>query len=201
MLNKILLQPDIYQPFLRQLENIFSEMDDSYQAATDYYGFSCDGCQDNCCLTRFSHYTLLEYLYVRQGYAELNQKIQIQVRQKSKEVIYQTALLLAEKKVVRLMCPLNDKGLCRLYMLRPMICRLHGIPHEFQNPALNKKKYGPGCRTFTDKCAHKKYFIFDRTRFYLSISVLEKKIRKAFNFNQKLKMTIAEMLYVPDQQT
>lgn len=199
MLNKILLQPDIYQPFLRRLAIIFSEMDQLYQAAVDYYGFSCNGCLDNCCLTRFSHYTLLEYLYIRQGFNELNKKNQIQVRQKSKEIIHQTELLIVQKKVIRLMCPLNDKGLCQLYMFRPMICRLHGIPHEFQNPVLNKKRYGPGCQAFTDKCANKKYYKFDRTGFYLSLSSLEKKIRKAFNFNQKLKMTIAEMLCRPDQ--
>ena len=198
MLNKILLQPDIYQPFLRRLAIIFSEMDQLYQAAVDYYGFSCNGCQNNCCLTRFSHHTLLEYLYIRQGFNKLNKKNQIQVRQKSKEVIHQTTLLLAEKKTVRLMCPLNDKDLCRLYMFRPMICRLHGIPHEFQNPAQNIIKYGQGCRTFTDECANKEYFKFDRTRFYIAMSDLEKKIRKAFNFNQKLKMTIAEMLCLPD---
>ncbi|MCK7466806.1 MAG: YkgJ family cysteine cluster protein [Desulfosudis oleivorans] len=32
------------------------------------------------------------------------------------------------------MCPLNESGRCGLYAHRPMICRLHGIPHELHPP-------------------------------------------------------------------
>ncbi len=43
-------------------------MDLKYKEAADYYGFDCTGCEDNCCFTRFFHHTLLEYLYIMEGY-------------------------------------------------------------------------------------------------------------------------------------
>ena len=56
-----------YLPLLERLETLFSEMDQSYTAVAGQYGFQCNGCADNCCLTRFYHHTVLEYLYLMEG--------------------------------------------------------------------------------------------------------------------------------------
>ena len=62
---------DIEAPFIERLKTLYADMDAAYQAAADHYGFHCDGCLDNCCLTRFYHHTHLEYLILRQGFLSL----------------------------------------------------------------------------------------------------------------------------------
>jgi hypothetical protein len=47
--------------------DLFDEMDQAYTVVAGQYGFQCNGCADNCCLTRFYHHTLLEYLYLVEG--------------------------------------------------------------------------------------------------------------------------------------
>jgi hypothetical protein len=42
----------------------YADMDRAYAEVADRYGFHCNGCADSCCLTRFYHHTLLEYLYL-----------------------------------------------------------------------------------------------------------------------------------------
>jgi hypothetical protein len=94
---------------------------------------------------------------------------------------------------VRLMCPLNFDELCILYSYRPMICRLHGIPHELQKPGQNPV-CGPGCETFDHRCGHKGYFKFDRTPFYRQLAMLEQEVKQALGVTEKFKITIAEMI-------
>jgi hypothetical protein len=60
-----------YLPLLSRLEILFDEMDRAYAQVSDRYGFQCNGCSDNCCLTRFYHHTLLEYLYLVEGMRSL----------------------------------------------------------------------------------------------------------------------------------
>ena len=94
---------------------------------------------------------------------------------------------------VRLWCPLNDDGLCTLYHFRPMICRLHGIPHELQKPG-QSPVYGPGCETFDRRCGHKGYLKFDRTPFYRQVAMLEQEVKRAMGFDGKIRMSVAEMI-------
>ena len=94
---------------------------------------------------------------------------------------------------MKTMCPLNEAGLCFLYAHRPMICRLHGIPHEFQKPGQGVV-YGAGCEAFTQQCQDHGYVPFDRTAFYVKMAGLEKELKSALGITQKIKMTIAEMI-------
>jgi len=94
---------------------------------------------------------------------------------------------------VRLMCPLNFDAVCILYPYRPMICRLHGIPHELHKPGQNPV-YGPGCETFDCRCGDKGYFKFDRTPFYRDMAALEQEARKTLGLAEKIRMTVAEMI-------
>jgi len=182
-----------YSPFLKKLETIWADMGQKYQEAADYYGFFCDGCENNCCYTLFYHYTLLEYLFLMKGYSALEHERQNQVTERALKVCDRTPEYDKTGKPVRLLCPLNVDGLCILYEYRPMICRLHGISHQLQKPGQDIM-YSPGCEAFTKQCDGKKYIKFDRTSFYIEMAKLERKLREALGFTQKIKMTVAQML-------
>ena len=188
-----LLQYNKYSHFLDRLRVIYEAMDQKYKEAADYYGFHCQGCHDNCCLTRFYHYTLLEYLYILKGYNTLEPGRQIEIKNRAIEVCRKTDESDEKGMTVRLMCPLNFNALCILYDYRPMICRLHGIPHELQKVG-HSVMYSPGCEAFTKQIKSKEYYKFDRTPFYIKMAELENELKKAAGITQKLKMTVAEML-------
>ena len=187
------LQPHAFAPFLKRLKKIFEFMDQRYQEAADYYGFNCKGCEDNCCMTRFYHHTLVEYLYIKEGFHHLEDEKQVEVKQRSLAVCQEYDEADIKGTPVKQMCPVNFENLCAIYPYRPMICRLHGIPHELQRVdqgILNS----PGCGTFALKCHEKKRFKFDRTPFYMQMAALEKEMRQAVGMTQKIKMTVAQMI-------
>ncbi|MBA3017084.1 MAG: hypothetical protein KJ550_11925 [Proteobacteria bacterium] len=192
-LEQIIPNQDKYLSFLQRLRTIWEDMGKKYQEAADYYGFFCNGCEDNCCYTRFYHHTLLEYLFIRQGYSTLEHEIQNRVSERAIEVCAETIEYDKAGKTVRLLCPLNFDGLCILYEYRPMICRLHGIPHQLQRPGQGIM-YSPGCEAFEKQCEGKKYIKFDRTPFYVEMANLERELREVAGFTQKFKMTVAQML-------
>jgi hypothetical protein len=183
----------IFAPFLERLKVIYSTMDNKYQEAADYYNFYCTGCDDNCCFTRFYHHTLLEYFYIMEGYKTLADETQVEVKQRALEVCRKTREAVEKGGPVRLMCPINVNSLCLIYTYRPMICRLHGIPHVLQRPGQGVM-YAPGCEVFNQQCRKKKPFKFDRTPFYMEMAELEKELKQAVGMTQKIKMTVAQML-------
>jgi hypothetical protein len=176
-----------------RLENIFAGMDRSYDKAAAHYGFQCSGCENNCCLTRFYHHTYLEYLFIRKGFGRLDLSEKLAIQARAEAVCRQTELSDRQGMSVQLMCPLNRDGLCTLYHYRPMICRLHGIPHELQKPG-QPVAYGPGCGAFDERCSDKPYFKFDRTPFYRQMAGLERELRQAAGLTGRIKLTIAEMV-------
>ena len=168
-------------------------MDQKYREAADYYGFNCTGCEDNCCRTRFHHYTLVEYIYIKEGFHGLENKKQDEAKQRSLAICRKTDEAHENETPLKEMCPVNFGNLCVLYPYRPMICRLHGIPHQLQRPGqgiLNS----PGCGTFSLRCHEKKRFKFDRTPFYMQMAALEKEMKQAVGMTQKIKMTVAQMI-------
>ena len=52
---------DSYPEYFDRLREIYAAMDEAYNTAAGKYGFTCDQCPDNCCLTRFYNLTYLEY--------------------------------------------------------------------------------------------------------------------------------------------
>jgi Fe-S-cluster containining protein len=179
--------------FFDRLHTLFADMDRQYGRAAGHYGFACRGCEDNCCLTRFYHHTYLEYFYIHQGMDELDPPRRRTIRDRAAAVCRQTELADNQGLPVRQMCPLNSGGLCVLYDYRPMICRLHGIPHELQKPGQPVVR-APGCDVFDHQCADKPYFKFDRTRFYRDMALLENEFRLAAGLTGRIKLTIAEMI-------
>jgi Fe-S-cluster containining protein len=185
-----------YLPFLDQLKTLFREMDRTYDNVADQYGFHCTGCVDNCCYTRFYHHTLLELLYLKEGLAELDSGQRDAVQQRAVDVCEKMVAADRKGERTRILCPLNRAGLCIAYAYRPMICRLHGLPHELHRPDGQLLK-NPGCDAFLEQCQSRgktEYISFDRTPFYRRMAMLENELRTALGTAEKIKLTIAEMI-------
>jgi len=180
-------------PLMCRLEVIYKIMDEKYNETANYYGFCCSGCEDNCCFTRFYHHTFAEYLYLQKGFETLEPGNRAEIQERALSVCRQTDELDKAGLPVRLLCPLNYEGMCILYEFRPMICRLHGLPHEIMMPNGRGKK-GPGCGEFNARCSGKEYMQFDRTLFYTEMAGLEKDFKEAFGISGRIKMTVAQML-------
>ena len=191
-IEKAIAQIDV-DGFLKRLSAIYASMDLKYSEAASYYGFNCTGCEDNCCLTRFYHHTVLEYLYIIKEFHNLDPEKQTEIKAKALEVSQKSFEADRKGKPVRQMCPLNSDGKCILYSSRPMICRLHGIPHQLYKPGQDIV-YGPGCEAFSKYYSEKDYYRFDRTPFYMEMASLEKELKQAAGITTKVKMTVADML-------
>ncbi len=179
--------------YIDRLKQIFAAMDDAYDRAAHHYDFTCDGCRDNCCRTRFYHHTIIEYAYLKEGLMTLKPEMQEQIKLRALAVKNATENTHHDRAAVRRMCPLNFDTRCILYPYRPMICRLHGIPHELKKPGQPGIRV-PGCDTFDRRCGQKHYLKFDRTPFYRDMANLENALRQATRFQDKIKMTVAEMI-------
>lgn len=178
--------------FVKRIENIYEAIDSIYDMGKRHYNFDCNGCQTNCCETRFYHYTFSEGLYLRKGFYELTKEEQ--------DKIIQRALQYEEvyKKInedERLMCPLNYDGLCVLYKYRPMICRLHGIPFEVQDISMSASFHG-GCERFMSDRANSNYtyMTVNRTIFYREMAKIEEDLRRALSKTTPTRKTVAEIL-------
>jgi len=170
-------------------------MDNAYAEAAHRSGFSCSGCDENCCEEKFYHYTLIEHLYIGEG-------IKLAPVEKRKEIPVKAALVRrvydaddAEGGRRRIMCPLNFSGLCVIYEYRPMICRLHGIPHLIKRAGRPEER-GPGCHRFRP-IKYPRDGVpgeFDRSPLYAEMAALEIDFRKAVRFAGRYKKTVAEMI-------
>ncbi|HDL07201.1 MAG TPA: hypothetical protein ENG35_00480 [Desulfobacteraceae bacterium] len=192
-IDEIVMRSDKYAGFLSRLSDIYAFMDRKYKEAADYYGFNCMGCDDTCCRTLFYHHTVVEYLYLIEGYRNIDPAKQSEVSGRASRVCMKIEEIDGEKITLRLLCPFNFDGLCVIYKYRPMICRLHGIPHELQKPG-QAVFYGSGCKVFTDQNKKKDYFKFNRTPFYIEMAQLENELKQYAGITCKFKMTIAEMV-------
>ena len=128
------------EPYFRKLNVLFEAMDQAYVSIANQYGFDCKGCEDSCCQTLFYHHTLVEYLYLKEGFDGISDEQKKMVVQRAQQATQQMATQVEGSNKIRIMCPLNEKDLCSLYPYRPMICRLHGISHELHRNELNVLK-------------------------------------------------------------
>lgn len=172
---------------------LYQRMDAAYKPVAEHYGFVCRGCEDNCCLTRFRHHTLVEYAYLRQGLRGLDIALQREVGVRAQD--YRLALQAAESRNTpfRHWCPLSQDGRCILYAFRPMICRLHGLPHYLRHPARGLIQ-GPGCHIFEAQCPTDPARPLDRSELYKALAGLEQAARQTTGFRAPIGMTVADMI-------
>jgi Fe-S-cluster containining protein len=132
----------------------------------------------------------VEYLGLRDGFEQLPAAWQA-------EILVRADSWCAEQtrpgSDARSLCPLNSEGRCVLYADRPMICRLHGIPHELRRPGQPAQR-SPGCGEFNRRCGRMAYHPFDRTPLYAELARLESEFQQALGVRRRFKHTIAEML-------
>jgi hypothetical protein len=176
--------------WIDRLRRLYARMDVAYDQAASRYGFVCSGCENSCCRTRFHHHTWVEYAVLRDGFEELPTALQAQILRRAETWCAEHA---GDSGDARPLCPLNTEGRCVLYVHRPMICRLHGIPHELRWPGQPEQR-NPGCGDFSRRCGHMPYYSFDRTPLYADLAQLESEFQQALGVRRRFKHTIAEML-------
>lgn len=184
----------------KALASLYSTMDNTWDKIAQKYNFKCNGCEDNCCKSLFFHHTYIEQAYLRHGFNLLDQDRKEIILSRAENYCKKTFALdpknanqankKQEMKSLKIYCPANEDGLCLLYAYRPMICRLHGLPHELNRPGTAPVK-GPGCN---EGKFHDRYIKFDRTPFYQQMAQIEMTFRQELNKTGKTKETIAQIL-------
>lgn len=183
---------------IRQLESLYSKMDTSYTAAAVSYDFECTGCEDNCCLTRFHHHTLVEVAGLFSGYLKLTEDQRLSVIRRAREYCEILNSDKGQQGPLRRLCPLNQATQCLLYQKRPMICRLHGVPHVMRHPGRGLIT-GTGCHIFEDTCEPVNGHPLDRTPLYRDMAQLEKSLRHATGIDTPVRLTVAQMIVCFDE--
>ncbi len=181
------MQTDRFKP----LEDLYTQMDQAWNSVAAAYGFQCNGCEDNCCQSLFYHHTQVEKSYLKLGFNSLPPELRQTVLERSQKYIDITFQSSDDHQSKKIMCPVNEQGQCLLYHYRPMICRLHGLPHELCRPGGLPVK-GPGCNA--GNFNQLEYIRFDRTPFYAQMARVEMNFRTISGDNSKIKETVAHML-------
>ena len=173
------------------LSSLYQLMDDTWNKIAPLNQIQCTGCEDKCCQSLFFHHTHVEKAYLRHGFGQLKPDKKNDILYKAEDYCWKTFPVGGEIKSLKIMCPLNEKSRCILYPYRPMICRLHGLPHELRKPGLNPV-IGKGCEA--GRFDSQSYFEFDRTPFYQKMAHLETYYRQTSKRKGKINETIARML-------
>ena len=180
-----------FSELVDQARCLYAEMDRDYDRAAGASGFACNGCEDNCCRSLFYHHTYLEYFLLHKAMADLPCARQQEIVERA--TAYVRSVSESRPDEEQAMCPLNEKGRCILYSVRPMICRLHGIPNEFMPPG-HPQRLEAGCRDFYQQCGPQEKHRLDRTPHYFELARLEAEFKRCLGLNQKMKLTVAEIL-------
>lgn len=180
-------------PYMETLFEIYKEIDAAYEESARHYGFSCEGCDENCCTTVFYHHTILEFFGLLEGFDMLPQDLQQESLQRAGEYLKELNRYRGREEQVKMLCPLNYDGLCKIYEHRPLICRIHGLPGELEYPGKGKQAFS-ACKRFNALEMGDETVVIDRTPFYTRIATLEGQIRGEMQYMTKFRKTIAEML-------
>ncbi|MBF0301488.1 MAG: hypothetical protein HQK73_00475 [Desulfamplus sp.] len=202
---------DAEKQIFERLSNLYTKMDRAWDKTASLYGFKCNGCDENCCETEFYHHTLVEKAYLLKAFDKLPVPAVIAAKKRAQKVCTKRDIAAKKGESIRVMCPLNQDGKCILYNFRPMICRLHGIPHEILKPSQssvsssvlppslnsipNPAVLNPGCKVGYELFNASGYIKFDRTPFYSEMAAIEKDyLTKVIGRVTRIRQTIAQML-------
>jgi len=191
MMRKKALRSTLFE----KLASLYSEMEESYNRTAGKIGLSCEGCTNNCCTSYFQHHTYIEWAYLWEGIRSSPGEKLREFMDRAGEYVRQCRSLLAQGQSPRIMCPLNDNGLCQLYEYRLMICRMHGVPNSFIRPD-GKEISFPGCFRCQELYKHlKEVPVLVRTGFYQDLASLEMAfVGWQINALPRVNLTLAEML-------
>jgi Fe-S-cluster containining protein len=191
MMRKEVLRSTLFE----KLSRLYSEMEETYSRTAEKIGLSCQGCPDNCCTSYFQHHTYIEWAYLWKGIGSRPDEKQREFMKRAGEYVRQSRALLAQGLRPRIMCPVNDKGLCQLYEYRLMVCRMHGVPNSFVRPDGKRLRF-PGCFRCQGLYADlNEVPVLDRTGFYQGLASLEMAfVRPKINALPRVNLTLAEML-------
>lgn len=179
--------------YLDRLYEIYNNIDSEYERAANFYKFSCNGCETNCCDTVFYHHTLLEYFAVLEGFDNLSENAKTRALERAQSYVKTLNKYRGKESQIKIMCPLNFDGLCSIYKHRPLICRIHGLPGLLKHPKKGTQSF-TGCKRFESINKKERKELIDRTPFYTQIATLEGQLRKSMDYLLKFSKTIAEML-------
>ncbi len=179
--------------FLNELYGIYRDIDRAYEEVASEYGFSCQGCEDNCCRTVFYHYSLIEYFGVLEGFDRLPEQKQQEALQRAKQYVAELNRFRTKETEMKRMCPINFDGLCGIYEHRPLICRIHGVPGILRHPVKGTRVFS-GCQRFEILHPDKDPKRLDRTEFFTKIATIETRLRREMDYMLKFQKTIAEMI-------
>jgi Fe-S-cluster containining protein len=179
------------QESIERIRIIFGALEGYYDSVAGEYGFSCEGCTTNCCTQRFHHHTYAEHYFLLEGMSRAEPERVAEILTKAKVVTDSYMREIAVGEILPLMCPVNFEGKCALYEYRPMICRMHGLPHSFRMPN-GQVQEGGGCHRFEE--LHEAGKRLDRTAVYTELAMIEKDLRAKHGLKGKFRKTTAEML-------
>ncbi len=183
------------QAVFRKLAALYERMGRAYETSAQSIGLSCAGCPDNCCTSFFQHHTYVEWAYLWKGLEALPEDRRADYEARAAAWLRQARETLAQGQRPKLLCPLNDQGLCGLYGHRLMICRLHGVPTFSVRPDGERQEF-PGCFKAQELCAAgARPVLLDRTALYrdlarLEMDLLGSRLRQL----PRVDLTLAEMI-------
>ncbi len=181
------------QQIMLALQKLYKDMELRYNRVARMLGFTCEGCDDNCCDSYFQHYTYLEWWYLWQGLSALADNERGNIIQKAKNYVQKAAEALSMGERPQIMCPLNRDGLCCLYEHRLLICRNHGVPASMSRPD-GKKLSFPGCHRCQQIAGDSPPQV-DRTAMLSQMVMLETQFLGGRGKRYpRIKLTIAEMI-------
>lgn len=183
------------QAVFRKLDALYGRMASVYSDTAEKIGLSCEGCEENCCTSYFQHHTYVEWTYLWHGLNKLPEAKRQEYIQRSEDYVRNARAMLENGMRPKIMCPLNDEGLCGVYKHRLMICRMHGVVNTLRQPNGRQLSF-PGCFKCQDLTADMENVpVVDRTPLYkelvgLEMGLLGNKIRSM----PKVDLTLAEMI-------
>lgn len=190
------MEPSILSSqFAAKIADLYSRMEQAYDLVAQQLDFTCQGCPDNCCDSYFLHHTYAEWAYLWVGLMEFEPERRkgIEIRAAGYAAACEAALARGERP--QLMCPLNEKGRCSLYLHRLMICRMHGVPASLTFPNGKVQKF-PGCFRCQEIVGDRQAVLtVERASLFRELVALEQELLGEKQGQlPKLKKTIAEMI-------
>ncbi|MCX5876334.1 MAG: hypothetical protein NT087_08615 [Deltaproteobacteria bacterium] len=190
------MEGSILQPELAaKIADLYDRMEQAYDIVARQLDFTCDGCPDNCCDSYFQHHTYVEWAYLWQGLMELEPERRAAMENRAAEYAAACEKALARGERPQLMCPLNEKGRCGLYLHRLMICRMHGVPSSLTFPNGKMQKF-PGCFRCQEIVGDRQAVpSVERASLFRELVAFEQELLgEQLSQLPKLKKTIAEMI-------